>query len=78
MINFHKLGYLDIRKLKAFTDTKNFWLHTYNPNWLFLWSDLYKPEIAFTNEFIFIRSRIKNEIFIIRRSIMICFGYRSG
>ena len=55
MINFHKLGYLDIRKLKAFTDTKNFWLHTYNPNWLFLWSDLYKPEIAFTNEFIFIR-----------------------
>lgn len=55
MINFHKLGYLDVRKLKSFTDSKNFWLHTYNPHWLFLWQDLYKPEIAFTNEFIFIR-----------------------
>ncbi len=55
MINFHKLGYLDLRKLKAFTDSNNFWLHTYNPNWLFLWSDLYKPEISFTNDFIFIR-----------------------
>ncbi len=55
MINFHKLGYLDVRKLKAFTDKKNFWLHAYNPNWIFLWSDLYKPEVAFTNDYIFIR-----------------------
>lgn len=55
MINFHKLGYLDLKKLKSFTDSKNFWLHQYNPNWLFLWSDLYKPEIAFTNDNIFIR-----------------------
>lgn len=55
MINFHKLGYLDVRKLKAYTDTQNFWLHCYNPIWLFLWSDLYKPEICFTNDYIFIR-----------------------
>lgn len=55
MINFHKLGYLDLKKLKSFTDSNNFWLHQYNPNWLFLWSDLYKPEIAFTNEYTFIR-----------------------
>lgn len=55
MINFHKLGYLDLNKLKAITESKNFWLHQYNPNWLFLWSDLYKPEIAFTNEYTFIR-----------------------
>ena len=55
MINFHKLGYLDLRKLKSFTDSKKFWLHNYNPNWLFLWSDLYKPEISFSNEYTFIR-----------------------
>ncbi len=55
MINFHKLGYLDLRKLKMYIDSKSFWLHAYNPNWLFLWSDLYKPEISFTNDYIFIR-----------------------
>lgn len=55
MINFHKMGFLDVRKLKSLTDGNNYWHHRYNPIWLFLWKDLYKPEIAFTNEFCFIR-----------------------
>ena len=55
MINFHKYGFLDVRKLQSFVHGKNLWHHRYNPVWLFIWSDLYKPEIAFTNEYIFIR-----------------------
>lgn len=55
MINFHKYGFLDVRKLNSYINEDTYWLHYYNPVWLFLWSDMYKPEIAFTNDFIFIR-----------------------
>ena len=55
MINFHKLGFLDVRKLNSLIENNNYWYHRYNPTWLFIWQDLYKPEIAFTNEFCFIR-----------------------
>lgn len=55
MINFHKFGFLDAKKLQRYTNNKNYWHSMYNPTWLFIWSNLYKPEIAFDNEFCFIR-----------------------
>ena len=55
MINFHKYGFLDAKRLKEYFKQYNFWLHRLNPIYLFIWSDLYKPEIAFTNDFIYIR-----------------------
>ena len=55
MINFHKYGFLDAKRLKEYFKDYNFWLHRLNPIYLFIWSDLYKPEIAFTNDFIYIR-----------------------
>ena len=60
MINFHNYGFLDCKKLKTRLEDSNTFLSYYNPIWLFLWSDLYKPEICFGNEFIFIRITIPN------------------
>ncbi len=55
MINFHKYGFLDAKKLFRYILNKNIWHSRYNPIWLFSWSDLYKPEIAYDNDFCFIR-----------------------
>ncbi len=55
MINFHKFGFLDAKKLKNYVENKNYWLNRYNPIWLFIWKDLYKPEIAYDNDFCYIR-----------------------
>lgn len=55
MINFHKYGFLDVKKLLRIILNENIWHSRYNPIWLFIWSDLYKPEIAYDNEFCFIR-----------------------
>lgn len=55
MLNFHKFGFLDAKKLQRFTLNQDFWLETLNPKWLFIWSDLYKPEIAFDNDVAYIR-----------------------
>ena len=60
MINFHNYGFLDCKKLKARLEDSNAFLSYYNPTWLFLWSDVYHPEISFGNEFIFIRITIPN------------------
>ncbi len=60
MINFHNYGFLDCKKLKARLEDSNAFLSYYNPIWLFLWSDIYRPEICFSNEFIFIRVTIPN------------------
>ena len=61
MLNFHKYGFLDQRRLLANVEEAGFWLTSLNPTWLFLWSDLYKPEIAFKNAFTYIRVYIKGE-----------------
>lgn len=55
MLNFHKFGFLDAKKLQRFTLNQDFWLETLNPKWLFIWSDSYKPEIAFENDVAYIR-----------------------
>jgi len=55
MINFHKFGFLDAKRLQRYTKGKNYWHCTYNPIWIFIWSDYYKPEIAFDNDFCYIR-----------------------
>ncbi len=55
MINFHKYGFLDAKKLLKIIENESFWICRYNPIWLFIWSDYYKPEIAFDNDFCFIR-----------------------
>lgn len=55
MINFHKMGFLDVNKLNRYINDKNYWLVDYNPTCLFIWSDYYKTEIAFDNEFAYIR-----------------------
>lgn len=55
MINFHKFGFLDTKKLQRYVENANFWICRFNPIWLFIWSDYYKPEIAYDNEFCFIR-----------------------
>lgn len=55
MINFHKFGFLDVRKLSKLFEEENYWLCRYNPIWLFIWSDLYKPEISFQNDACYIR-----------------------
>lgn len=58
MINFHRYGFLDAKKLANYLQGTNFWLCQMNPYWLFIWSDKYKPEIAFTNRHVFIRFNI--------------------
>ncbi|MBQ9124399.1 MAG: DUF2156 domain-containing protein [Acholeplasmatales bacterium] len=55
MINFHKFGFLDVRKMTKLLEESNYWLSRYNPVWLFIWSDLYKPEISFQNDACYIR-----------------------
>ena len=55
MINFHKYSFLDCKRLRTYLTESNSFLTEYNPIWLFIWSDIYKPEISFTNEYIFIR-----------------------
>lgn len=55
MINFHKYGFLDVKRLKRYLEGNSYWLCGYNPVWLFIWNDLYKPEIAFEGELCFIR-----------------------
>ncbi len=58
MINFHKYGYLDIKKLSQFYVNRSIKLTSYNPIWLFLWSDVYHPEIAFKNNMCYIRINV--------------------
>lgn len=58
MINFHKYGYFDIKKLSNFLSNKSIKLTAYNPYWLFLWSDVFHPEIAFKNDICYIRVSI--------------------
>ena len=55
MINFHKMGFLDVKKLNRFTANKNFWLVDYNSVYMFIWSDYYKTEVAYDNDFGYIR-----------------------
>ena len=55
MINFHKYGFLDVKRLKKYIENKDIWLCRYNPVWLFIHSDTYKTEIAFVFDFCFIR-----------------------
>lgn len=55
MINFHKYGFLDAKKLLKYVENDNFWICRYNPIWLFIWSDKYKPEIAYDNDYCYIR-----------------------
>lgn len=55
MINFHKYAFLDCKKLKRILEKEEYWMCQYNPIWLFVWSDYYKPEISFRQDFIFIR-----------------------
>lgn len=55
MINFHKYGFLDAKKLLKYVENGNYWICRYNPIWLFIWSDKYKPEIAFDNDYCYIR-----------------------
>ena len=55
MINFHKYGFLDCKKLRKYLQDDDYWLCQYNPIWLFVWSDTYKPEISFRHDFCFIR-----------------------
>ena len=55
MINFHKYAFLDCKKLKRLLEKEEYWLCQYNPIWLFVWSDYYKPEISFRQDFCFIR-----------------------
>ena len=60
MINFHKYGYLDIKKLAQFFDNKSIKLMSFNPIWLYLWSDIYHPEIAFKGNSCYIRINVEN------------------
>lgn len=55
MINFHKYGFLDVKKLQRYTESRNLWLNWHNPVWLFIWKDKYHPEIAYDNAFCFVR-----------------------
>lgn len=55
MINFHKYSFLDCKKLKRYIENDDYWICQYNPIWLFVWSDYYKPEICFRHDFVFIR-----------------------
>ena len=58
MINFHKFGFLDCKRLINYLNESYSYLCEYSPVWLFVNSDYYKPEISFTNEWCFIRYRI--------------------
>lgn len=60
MINFHKYNFLDCKKLKTYLNEKNINMYEYNPVWLYTEASQYKPEICFSNEYIFIRYVIPN------------------
>ena len=55
MINFHKYGFLDCKRLKKILEDSNIYLNEYNPIYLFVWADLYKPEIYFGRDFTYIK-----------------------
>ena len=55
MINFHKYSFLDVRHLKRLINDNNYWLCQLDPIYLFIWSDLYKPEICFSEDYCYIR-----------------------
>lgn len=55
MINFHKYGFLDVKRLTNLVEEKNFWLYIFNPVWLFIHNELYNPQICFENNAIFIK-----------------------
>jgi hypothetical protein len=49
------MGFLDVNKLNRYIINNDYWLVDYNPTCLFIWSDYYKTEIAYDNEFAYIR-----------------------
>lgn len=55
MINFRKIGFLDVNKFNRYIQDEHYWLVDYNPICLFIWSDYYKTEVAFDNEFVYVR-----------------------
>ena len=55
MINFHKFSFLDVKKLMQVFDEKNYFSTFYDPLWMFVWSDYYKFQIAYQNDFVFIK-----------------------
>jgi len=55
MINFHKYGFLDVKKFKKYIENKHYWVARYNPYWIFINAHKYRPEIAYDNDFCYIR-----------------------
>lgn len=55
MINFHKYGFLDVKKLKKYIENNHYWICRYNPYWLFVNAHKYRPEIAYDNDYCYIR-----------------------
>lgn len=49
------MGFLDVKKFNRFTENKNYWLVDYNSSYMFIWSDYYKTEVAYDNEFAYVR-----------------------
>ena len=60
MINFHKYGFLDVKKLRKYIENKHYWIARYNPYWLFVNAHKYRPEIAYDNDFCYIRYNMPN------------------
>ncbi len=60
MINFHKYGFLDVRKLRKYIENNHYWISRYNPYWLFVNAHKYRPEIAYDNDFCYIRFNMPN------------------
>jgi len=60
MINFHKYGFLDVKKLKKYVENSHYWISRYNPYWLFVNAHKYRPEIAYDNDFCYIRYNMPN------------------
>ena len=60
MINFHKYGFLDVKKLKKYIENKHYWVSRYNPYWLFVNAHEYRPEIAYDNDYCYIRFYMPN------------------
>ncbi len=55
MINFHKYGFLDVKKLRKYIENNHYWICRFNPYWLFVNAHKYRPEIAYDNDFCYIR-----------------------
>ncbi len=60
MINFHKYGFLDVKKLKKYVENEHFWICRFNPYWLFVNAHMYKFEIAYDNDYCYIRFNMPN------------------